>query len=38
MFIFSAPRASATSVVPALRLCTARLNAELPDAQAFSTL
>jgi hypothetical protein len=38
MFIFSAPIASATSAVPALRLCTARLNAELPEAQAFSTL
>ena len=38
MFIFSAPIASATSVVPAFRLCTARLNAELPEAQAFSTL
>jgi len=38
MFIFSAPMASVTSVVPAFRLCTARFKAELPDAQAFSTL
>jgi len=38
MFIFSAPMASATSATPARRLCTARLTAELPEAQAFSTL
>jgi len=38
MFIFSVPIASATSQVPARRLCNARLKAERPEAQAFSTL
>ncbi|MCY1247212.1 hypothetical protein D9M72_605220 [compost metagenome] len=37
-FIFSAPSASATSQLPALRCCTARCTVVLPDAQAFSTL
>ena len=38
MFIFSQPRASATSALPAFRLCTARCTAELPAAQPLSML
>ena len=38
MFIFSAPIASAMSHAPERMYCAARCRAELPDAQAFSTL